>query len=430
MSCGDGDQAIDAAIEKRAIQRLHSDKNLATASQMKRTPPQQVTTTTSTPQQSLLAMLTRRLAEAEKELAAKERKHAEMETRLAEADMRNSQLADTNRELELELREIEAFLADYGLVWVGSGSPRRRRRPSTESGRASSTPGRPRPRPPRNLPRLESPPKPPSATPILDMAKIKRNVAELNVLVGEGVAKVAKTRDGSHQLRVQEPLRFTVYQDGIFVLNGPFRPYAQDPTAKRFVEDLGDGYFPSEIQKRFPDGVPLEMEDRSTETFNATSSAPPRSTSVQPPAGTALGPASTGQAKFERALPEVVIRGGVIVPVRGAIRAMLSASLLSPSSSVAVEDVSKEGTQTVSLKVVIRCNAKSIEVRIPANSTLADLRKIVAKHHGPKSHSLTVPSVPPAAVVRVLQPSEDGTMISTLDIDRALIRVACECAKQ
>lgn len=275
---------------------------------------------------------------------------------------------------------------------------------------------------------MATPPQPDSF--VFDMKKVKRNVAELSMIVGEGVAKVTKTKDGSHQLRVQDPLRFTVYSDGIFVLNGPFRRFSEDPTAKTFVKDLADGFFPSEIQARFPEGVPLELEDRSTEAFDAAG-PPPRSTSHSPPAGTAMGPASTDRAKFERALPQVVIRGGLIVPVRGAIKAIISgtASSPAPKEQQIVEDASAGSSEVLSLKVLVRCKGKSIEVRISKDSALGSLKKVIEKHHGSPCFKLSVSPVPPAPP-RTLEQSDDASLLSALDIDRTLIRVLCECGKK
>jgi len=42
------------------------------------------------------------------------------------------------------------------------------------------------------------------------------------------------------------------------MFNGPFRPI-EDMTTKRCLGDLMDGYFPSELQTRYPDGVPLKV---------------------------------------------------------------------------------------------------------------------------------------------------------------------------
>lgn len=46
------------------------------------------------------------------------------------------------------------------------------------------------------------------------------------------------------------------YANGIMLFSGPFRPFS-DPVTQQCVQDIHDGYFPSELQTKFPDGVPF-----------------------------------------------------------------------------------------------------------------------------------------------------------------------------
>lgn len=46
------------------------------------------------------------------------------------------------------------------------------------------------------------------------------------------------------------------YKNGVSVNGGPLRSY-NDPTAISFIRDILDGYFPSELQQEYPDGVPF-----------------------------------------------------------------------------------------------------------------------------------------------------------------------------
>ena len=50
------------------------------------------------------------------------------------------------------------------------------------------------------------------------------------------------------------------------MFQGPFRPFT-DPLTHQCVQDLMDGYFPSELQARFPDGVPFQLTDCREVTF-------------------------------------------------------------------------------------------------------------------------------------------------------------------
>ena len=54
---------------------------------------------------------------------------------------------------------------------------------------------------------------------------------------------------------VWEGLR--IYKDGIFLKNGPFRPYKERIT-QQFIRDILDGYFPSELEKEYSKGIHLQ----------------------------------------------------------------------------------------------------------------------------------------------------------------------------
>lgn len=40
----------------------------------------------------------------------------------------------------------------------------------------------------------------------------------------------------------------------MYFMNGPFREFSNDEGALNFVKDIQDGYFPSELKGRYPDG--------------------------------------------------------------------------------------------------------------------------------------------------------------------------------
>ncbi|NXT24004.1 UBX11 protein, partial [Syrrhaptes paradoxus] len=87
----------------------------------------------------------------------------------------------------------------------------------------------------------------------IDFDLILENVKDLNVLAGEGISQIQRTPGGA-RLRQPEPLPLTLYQNGIVMCDGPFRPY-EDPSTQQCLQDIMDGYFPSELQTRYPDGV-------------------------------------------------------------------------------------------------------------------------------------------------------------------------------
>ncbi|XP_062510595.1 UBX domain-containing protein 11-like isoform X2 [Corticium candelabrum] len=95
--------------------------------------------------------------------------------------------------------------------------------------------------------------------------KIVTNLKELNVLAGEDEARISHTVTGA-KLKFLDPIPLTVYQNGFLLFSGPFRPYS-DPLSQRFIQDIMDGYFPSELQDRYPDGVPITLTDKREVIF-------------------------------------------------------------------------------------------------------------------------------------------------------------------
>lgn len=53
-------------------------------------------------------------------------------------------------------------------------------------------------------------------------------------------------------------MQLTLYSNGIVMFSGPFRPF-DDHMTQDLVKDILDGYFPSELQGRFPEGVPFKV---------------------------------------------------------------------------------------------------------------------------------------------------------------------------
>lgn len=62
-------------------------------------------------------------------------------------------------------------------------------------------------------------------------------------------------------LQIPQSVSLTLYANGILMFEGPFRDMAE-PSTQRCLRDLMDGYFPSELQSRYPDGVPFDVKLR------------------------------------------------------------------------------------------------------------------------------------------------------------------------
>ncbi|TNN76298.1 UBX domain-containing protein 11 [Liparis tanakae] len=130
--------------------------------------------------------------------------------------------------------QSQGFLEDYGLIWVGDG--------------ASEQPDSP-------LVRGFN----------MDFDLVLQRTSALNILAGEGESFVQSTATGA-QFAQKDPIQLSLYRNGIVMFEGPFRSY-QEHSTQRCMQDLMDGYFPSELQERFPDGVPFKCQfddDRQT----------------------------------------------------------------------------------------------------------------------------------------------------------------------
>ncbi len=90
---------------------------------------------------------------------------------------------------------------------------------------------------------------------------------ELNVLAGEGSAAVVKSPAGA-KLQPVDPIPLTLFRNGLVLFQGPFRPFT-DPSTQQCVADLMEGYFPSELQSRYPEGIPLQVGKGNATLANA-----------------------------------------------------------------------------------------------------------------------------------------------------------------
>ncbi len=57
-----------------------------------------------------------------------------------------------------------------------------------------------------------------------------------------------------------------MFNNGIVLYSGPFRSFAE-PSTRQFILDLNEGYFPSELQHRYPNGIPIIVQDRRDTWF-------------------------------------------------------------------------------------------------------------------------------------------------------------------
>ncbi|KAK7926249.1 hypothetical protein WMY93_008559 [Mugilogobius chulae] len=147
--------------------------------------------------------------------------------------------------------QLKSFLLDYDMIWVGSDTT-----DAKESEQAF------------NFKELWTPPETNSGDRQfhVNFDLVLEKIQELNVVAGEGETYIQTTPTGA-QLAQKEAVELWLYRNGILMFDGAFRTYREQKT-QQFMQDLMDGYFPSELQERFPDGVPFEVHDRRHELLS------------------------------------------------------------------------------------------------------------------------------------------------------------------
>jgi hypothetical protein len=169
-----------------------------------------------------------------------------------------------------QVAEMKAFLADYGLTWVGdAGAPAQ---PSSSSA-VSTTPAAPAPS--ASSPTQGNTPCTTSSSSSrglpFELQDLQACIQDLNELVHAGEASIAPVSGPAsspawRQLQVQEPVPLLVFRDGLQLGSSPMRSY-EDATPTAILCDLFEGYFPGVLKKQYPEGVPLLLVDCSQMTM-------------------------------------------------------------------------------------------------------------------------------------------------------------------
>ncbi|MEQ2178302.1 hypothetical protein GOODEAATRI_012625 [Goodea atripinnis] len=215
---------------------------------------------------------------------------------------------------------MENFLSDYGLIWVGDGdtSDSEESQQTTSSGLSAD----------RGFQ--------------MNFDLVLQRIRELNVLAGEGESFIQATGSGA-KLAKKDPIPLRLYRNGIVMFDGPFRSY-QEHSTQECMQDLMDGYFPSELQQRFPDGVPFEVHDRRDEEFmfrlpwdtfpgdRLADSGEKFTNSFAFMSGRKL---TTDQ--FLCKLPKMVVKAGKVIHIRGSLRRTLQGSSDAQSSEILID---------------------------------------------------------------------------------------------
>ncbi|KAM5269743.1 UBX domain-containing protein 11 isoform 8-T8 [Hipposideros larvatus] len=172
--------------------------------------------------------------------------------------------------------------------------------------------------------------------PEVDFDRLLASLKDLSELVVDSDTQMTPMSSGT-RLHALEPIPLKLYRNGIMMFDGPFRPF-YDPATQRCLGDILDGFFPSELQRLYPDGVPFKVSDLRDQVY------PENGLNPFPGEGRVVGqqrihklsfgmeyPGSRMTAeKFLNRLPKFVIRQGEVVDIRGPIRDTLQNCCLWP----------------------------------------------------------------------------------------------------
>ncbi|XP_067867552.1 UBX domain-containing protein 11 isoform X1 [Heterodontus francisci] len=344
----------------------------------------------STPSDTeLMSTMVKRLTEMEQrvrtqaqEISKKNQKIAALEEKLSLLQLSNEIADQPKRQQELEkllqlqnqVWEMEKFLNDYGMIWVGSEKDETSSVYLKEEEELQEVPN---PSWPVSYPGDAA-----MKSFQMDFDLVLENLKDLNILAGEGEARVEHIMGGA-RLKRPDPIPLTLFKNGIVMFNGPFRSF-DEPSTQHCMQDIMDGYFPSELQNRYPEGIPIKVTDRRDMIFRDRRlhvefpgvgqtidgsripgvSAQPDSEVVKE-MSEIPGPKLSVEQFLSR-LPKTIIRAGKVIDIRGDIK-----DILQVPSNPANENTILIETPTLT---ELRERLKFSEENRPASRNISTLR--------------------------------------------------------
>ncbi|XP_072465548.1 UBX domain-containing protein 11 isoform X5 [Notamacropus eugenii] len=293
--------------------------------------------------------------------------------------------------LQNQVHEMERFLNDYGLEWVGEPS---------EIEMEMETDLEPEK---WTLKKLWKPGESTVPAPTVDFDELLENLRDLSLLAGEGQSLV-HTSSSMAVLKTPEPVPLTLYQNGIIMFNGPFRPFS-DVSTQQCIQDILDGFFPSELKKVYPSGVPFQVTDlrnvvyqekQLPKVFSGTGYVIGRTNSKEtkklndqpvienplPFVGNSFSQNSTiTKEQFLKKLPKFVIRNGEVIEVREPIRETLEGCSGPQEILVETERLRQSSSEipTTTLRIKSENGEQTFVLPMSPVDTIGDVRRYLAQ---------------------------------------------------
>nr|KAF6445537.1 UBX domain protein 11 [Molossus molossus] len=232
------------------------------------------------------------------------------------SQQRQEELEAMCTQLQQQISEMERFLGDYGLQWVGEPMDEEDSEDITgsENDKRDWMTAKKFWKPGDSL-----------VPPEVDFDRLLASLKDLSELVDSDTQVMPIP--GGAKLHVLEPIPLKVYRNGIMMFDGPFRPF-HDPSTQHCLRDIMDGFFPSELQRLYPDGVPFKVSDLRNQVYPESGLDPFPGEGrvvgwqrIRKPSVTMEHPGSRmTPEKFLNRLPKFVIRQGEVIDIRGPIR--------------------------------------------------------------------------------------------------------------
>ncbi|XP_035201281.1 UBX domain-containing protein 11 isoform X2 [Oxyura jamaicensis] len=310
-------------------------------------------------------------------------------------------------QLQTQVWEMERFLNDYGLIWVGE---RHEQLEDLQTPRDEELPAKSFWKPGEAVVSEHE----------IDFDLILENVKDLNMLAGEGISQIEHTPQGA-RLRQQEPLPLTLYQNGIVMFDGPFRSY-EEPSAQQCLQDIMDGYFPSELQVRYPDGIRFQVTDKRDVVFqegDLPGSFPGHGQTVGHSESPKVqetdeipGPKPSSK-QFLNKLSKPSVPGGEVINIQESARATQQGSdgmwsnqeisVETPRLSALkrlkrTEEAGAPAPEVCTLRIKSESGEQTYTVRMLITETIGELRQHLARARGGDSSSYEIISTFPQRV--------------------------------
>ncbi|XP_016072006.1 PREDICTED: UBX domain-containing protein 11 [Miniopterus natalensis] len=325
---------------------------------------------------------------------------------------RQEELETMCRQLQQQVNEMERFLGDYGLQWVGEPMDQEDLEDITGSEDKK-----------RNWMTSKKFWKPGDSLvpPEVDFDRLLASLKDLSELVVDSDTQVMSVPGGA-QLHVLEPIPLKLYRNGIMMFDGPFRPF-HDPSTQSCLRDILDGFFPSELQRLYPDGVPFKVSDLRNQVYPENGLGPfpgegrvtglhriPRPSVTMEHPGSRMTP-----EKFLNRLPKCVIRQGEVIDIRGPIRDTLQnccpwpvpiqeitveTPALAAERERSQESPESPAPQHAMLRIKSETGEQSFLLLMRPEDTIGDVRALLAQARGVEANTFEILSTFPSTVYR------------------------------